>query len=293
VVLKDAVGTALAALQQPTTGTTGISFFYGDTLFIDVKSGAHQPGTADETSGISVIQNGKLYLPIRIKNSVPLTVVRLYIKEEAGKEDILSFSEIQGSTRTTSFNASVADSGSYIQVIAFAGTILSPVPAGDGVVCTVIYDTHTTGVQLPVDINLTVVGVEIYDNTGLSVGMEKVNGVATIDFRVPENNENVGPGATLPKAFALAQNHPNPFNPSTTVNYQIPDGVSAVSFTLNVFDIRGRLIKTLASGIKGPGYYSAFWDGSDQNGQKVSSGIYFYRFTSADYTQTRKMVLLK
>ena len=105
--------------------------------------------------------------------------------------------------------------------------------------------------------------------------------------------KKTGQGSTLPKAFALAQNMPNPFNPSTTISYQIPEGKGAVEFTLNVYDLRGRLLRTLASGVKGAGSYTAYWDGTTNNGQQVGSGIDFYRFVSSEFTQTRKMVLLK
>ncbi|HUU27482.1 MAG TPA: FlgD immunoglobulin-like domain containing protein [archaeon] len=294
VSLLDSAGAALDSVIQPTTAATGLSFVYGDSLFVDVKTGAHQVGSADEASGISVIENGQLRVPIRLKNTSPVTVLRFYIKEETGKEDLLSFNEIENTARTTSWTAPVvADSGSYIQVIAYAGSISSPLAAGDGAVYTIVYDIADTVGVPPQDIELTLGCVEVVDDSDNLLGVELIKGVATIDFRVPSGKENVAPGAALPKAFALAQNHPNPFNPSTTINYQIPDDVNMVSFTLNIFDLRGKLVKTLAKGVSGPGYYSAFWDGTDQNGRQVSSGIYFYRFASDKYTQTRKMILLK
>ena len=144
-----------------------------------------------------------------------------------------------------------------------------------------------------IDVSFALAGVEVVNSTGELVGVEAVGATATIDWRVPASGESVGPGASLPKAFALAQNYPNPFNPSTTINYQIPEDAGNVSFTLSVYDIRGRLVKTLASGTKSAGSYTAFWDGTDSNGRQVSSGVYFYRFTSSKYSSTRKMILLK
>ncbi len=96
----------------------------------------------------------------------------------------------------------------------------------------------------------------------------------------------------LPKAFALAQNTPNPFNPATTISYSVPEGQTA-DVSLKVYDIRGRLVSTLVAEIKTAGTYTVFWDGINNAGQKVASGVYFYRLQAGEFTQTRKMVLLK
>jgi len=96
----------------------------------------------------------------------------------------------------------------------------------------------------------------------------------------------------LPKAFALAQNYPNPFNPSTSITFAV-GGEESVSVRLSVYDIRGRLVRTLVEGNKTPGSYSLDWDGRDSQGRSVASGIYFYRIKAGVFKQTRKMVLLK
>jgi len=98
--------------------------------------------------------------------------------------------------------------------------------------------------------------------------------------------------SSLPKSFSLSQNYPNPFNPLTTISYDVPSG-KPVHVSLKVYDIRGRLIHTLADGIREPGVYKVFWDGSTKRGGKVSSGVYFYRMQAGEFVQTRKMVLLK
>ncbi|HEY6952974.1 MAG TPA: T9SS type A sorting domain-containing protein, partial [Bacteroidota bacterium] len=94
----------------------------------------------------------------------------------------------------------------------------------------------------------------------------------------------------LPLAFSLSQNFPNPFNPSTTIHYSIPDkGV----VRLTVFDIAGRQVATLDEGEKPAGSYTAVWNGTSANGAQVASGVYFYRLESSGLNITRKMVLLK
>jgi len=99
--------------------------------------------------------------------------------------------------------------------------------------------------------------------------------------------------ATLPKAFALSQNSPNPFNPSTTISYSIPENVLEMAVKLSVYNIRGQLVRTLVDGSQGPGAYNVNWDGADNLGRKVSSGVYFYRLVAGDFISTRKMVVLK
>jgi hypothetical protein len=96
----------------------------------------------------------------------------------------------------------------------------------------------------------------------------------------------------LPKAFALRQNYPNPFNPSTTIAYSVPEGGGS-EFRLEVFDIRGRLVRVLASGVHEPGSYRVQWEGTDESGREVPSGIYFSRMRAQGFSAVRKMVLVK
>ena len=100
-------------------------------------------------------------------------------------------------------------------------------------------------------------------------------------------------GLKLPKMYSLSQNYPNPFNPSTTISYEIPEtGLKAIT-ELSVFNIRGQLVKTLVNGYKSAGKYIIHWDGTNSSGQRVPTGAYFYRLISGNYSETRKMILVK
>ena len=94
----------------------------------------------------------------------------------------------------------------------------------------------------------------------------------------------------LPAQFGLAQNYPNPFNPETTIEYQLPQGAPV---QLRVFNILGQQIRTLVDEVRDAGHYRVIWDGKDQSGRPVASGIYFCQLTAGSYHQTRKMTLLK
>ena len=89
---------------------------------------------------------------------------------------------------------------------------------------------------------------------------------------------------------SLGQNYPNPFNPRTTISFTLP---KAEAVTLAVFDIEGRLVSTLVDEAASAGENAAQWDGRDELGRSVASGIYFYRLQSGTEVRTRKMVLLK
>lgn len=105
---------------------------------------------------------------------------------------------------------------------------------------------------------------------------------------------NIPVGSTgpepLPSMFELAQNRPNPFNPTTTIDFYID---SQGDITLEVFNVLGQLVKTLVDRPMAPGQYSVVWDGTDTEGARMASGVYLYRLKSGDASQTKKMVLLK
>jgi hypothetical protein len=96
--------------------------------------------------------------------------------------------------------------------------------------------------------------------------------------------------AEAPAAFKLAQNYPNPFNPSTTIRF----GMKAKGLvTVKIYDVAGRLVRTLVSEVKEAGAYSAVWDGRNNLGAHVASGIYFYKMEAKGFGATKKLVLLR
>ena len=98
----------------------------------------------------------------------------------------------------------------------------------------------------------------------------------------------------LPAQFSLSFNYPNPFNPTTKIKYTVgtSQARSAV-VSLRIYNILGQLVRTLVDEPKHPGTYEVRWDGRDQNGNEVASGIYFYKLQAGDFSQTKKMVLVK
>jgi len=100
------------------------------------------------------------------------------------------------------------------------------------------------------------------------------------------------PNSKLPRSFSLSQNFPNPFNPTTVIQYGIPEG-QETNVSLTVYDLHGRLVDRLVDESQAPGIHSVNWDGRDTKGIEVASGVYIYRLQAGDYTSTRKMVLVR
>ncbi|GAB4298462.1 MAG: hypothetical protein Kow0098_23730 [Ignavibacteriaceae bacterium] len=108
------------------------------------------------------------------------------------------------------------------------------------------------------------------------------------DPHSPSDVHTINPGA---HSFELSQNYPNPFNPSTKIRFSLP---SSERVRLEVYDIRGSLVKTLIDSQEyQPGTYQVEWNGTDNLGRKVASGVYFTRIAAGKHTATRKMNLLK
>jgi len=101
-----------------------------------------------------------------------------------------------------------------------------------------------------------------------------------------EGNSN----ESLPEEFALEQNYPNPFNPSTQISYNVSTGNHV---SLAIHDLLGREIKTLVSGFQSAGHYSVTWNGKDELGNIVPSGVYLYSLHSGGFVISKKMMLMK
>jgi hypothetical protein len=94
----------------------------------------------------------------------------------------------------------------------------------------------------------------------------------------------------VPVGFALEQNYPNPFNPSTTIHYQLPKTTQVV---LKIYNIFGQEVRTLINARQPAGVSTVVWDGWDESGKEVSSGIYIYRLQAGEVVQSRKLSFVR
>ena len=103
--------------------------------------------------------------------------------------------------------------------------------------------------------------------------------------------DNIGVDTnTNPFSFALHQSFPNPFNPSTEIRYEIPDDLLV---SVAVYDVAGRLIRSLINEPKPAGSYSVVWDGKNDIGANVATGVYIYSIDAGKHRQNKKTVFLK
>ena len=99
----------------------------------------------------------------------------------------------------------------------------------------------------------------------------------------------------IPETTALLPNYPNPFNPETWIPYHL---ATDADVTLTIYDVRGGVVRALTLGHQAVGVYesrsrAAYWDGKNQLGESVASGVYFYTLTAGKFTATRKMLIAK
>jgi hypothetical protein len=141
--------------------------------------------------------------------------------------------------------------------------------------------------------NATTVDVECTYWGGGTPGQLKVYG--PIDY-LPYLTSDPLPALTielpdLPSAYNLSPNYPNPFNPTTTVTLEVPPPGGLIQ--VRIYNVSGQLVRTLLNSQRAAGRYQLTWDGSDDNGEKVASGIYFLDMIAPEFHSTQKMVLIK
>jgi hypothetical protein len=129
-------------------------------------------------------------------------------------------------------------------------------------------------------------GGMIWDSTNghanIGAGLDSVFGPVT---RVEHDNPS-----QIPVVFALHQNYPNPFNASTIIRYDLPKKSEVI---LNIYNVLGQQIRGVVNASQSAGSKSIVWDGKNDKGKDVASGIYFYQLTAGDYKETKKMTLTK
>jgi hypothetical protein len=102
--------------------------------------------------------------------------------------------------------------------------------------------------------------------------------------------EDADAGEKLPANPSLSQNYPNPFNQGTEIKYALP---KSCNVSLTIYNLLGQKVRTLVNEYQNAGYKSAFWDGKDESGKDVSSGIYFYLLKTDDFKEAKKMTIIK
>jgi len=115
-------------------------------------------------------------------------------------------------------------------------------------------------------------------------------GPRMMHLSISEELVGVDGEVAIPKEFALHNNYPNPFNPVTNITYDI---ASATDVTLEIYNVMGQRVRTLAQGSHEPGRYRIMWNATNDYGQSLSSGMYIYRIQAGDFVSVKKLILMK
>ena len=127
--------------------------------------------------------------------------------------------------------------------------------------------------------------IEIQHKTSLSYDFKLVAG--DLDYVIQKSKEIL---ENIPEEYALSQNYPNPFNPTTKMNYQLPKRSRVI---ISIYNIVGQEVRTLLNEDQDYGVHSITWNGVDQYGKSMATGVYFARLSTGSFSQTKKMLLLK
>jgi hypothetical protein len=145
------------------------------------------------------------------------------------------------------------------------------------------------GSFLGISVNFNPTQEILYESDLLITTDDPDNPVTTVSLtgsgQIVANDDPV-----LPVITELKGNYPNPFNPRTTISYSLKESTPV---RIDIFNLKGQLVKTLENDTKAAGSHSIVWNGEDQNDQPVSSGVFFYKMTAGKYTSTKKMIMLK
>ncbi len=265
--------TSSGTIEIRVKGTTKYGFIYSDTTytfnvqFLQSVSG----GYIASTDGKMEVEFGR--------NSLK---DNLYVIAFAGNSDILNV-EIENSISTKlSSIYTLSPVGYELNRPAALKIYLDPnkissIPLDE---LTIAYWDGTRWVKLN----------SIVSNSGDFITAEISKLGHFIVTRKTEVAEGGVPMVDIPKKFELYQNYPNPFNPSTSISFDLPEDAFV---SLKIYNVIGQEVKTLVNEFKNAGRYTIIWDGRDNAGKIMPSGIYFYRITAGNFSKTLKMVLAK
>ncbi|NQV15884.1 T9SS type A sorting domain-containing protein [bacterium] len=230
------------------------------------------------SGGGGTANNFSVPIGIEMDNAVPVKGIQFNLVDAP---DYLTVYSVQGVGRGVDFTFAFNEVAGQSMVlgVSFAG---DEIAAGSGAFVELVFtiDADAPLGEFPIAISQLIVaaagGVPLPSNGG--------DGMFAVTTGVDDRAE-------VPTKYELTQNFPNPFNPTTTIEYSVPE---ASDVHVGIFNLLGQEVRTLATGEHQPGFYSALWNGLDNNGIRVESGVYLYRMNSkAGFSATKKLVMLK
>jgi len=210
-------------------------------------------------------------------------------------QQLLIHLDYDGLTRGIQFTLAAdaaLEFGTPLLAVNDAGTMVASHRAEDGTVSVVVI--NTSGGTVERSANLLVRLPYTYNGdrrnrTVVELTDLKAAGMAgeTLPIIIREKRIDI---SVIPTIFALHQNYPNPFNPVTEIQFDVP---VESQVTLTIYNIMGQEVTTLTNSTLQAGFHSVRWDGTNGQGEQISTGVYFYRLTSSAFTSTKKMIMVK
>jgi hypothetical protein len=203
-----------------------------------------------------------------------------------------------GGNATTNLTAWRLDPARYLGAWQYNGVVhlywVEPLSVEDTPNPDVRYDVYAYGQRVAANLNQlsysetrnNLENVSYSILTHYRYGQSEFSDTLNILVDLGASDKNLG----LPTEYALYQNYPNPFNPTTQIRLDVPETANA---SLMIYDITGRLVRTLFEGTMAAGRYTYMWDSRDDHGAQVATGMYLYRLSTPHYTASQKMLLVK
>ena len=248
----------------------------------------------------AVVDGNEVTFTIRMVDNEPIRGIELDIYHDSDdlvyegldKGDKLeNVVDEEGNPRTMTLLGNYLED--HLKVLAYSTSRART--AGDGTEGDLIHVTYelADGASLPDQVTFY---FGLANLPGTSMDPELLNvvcGYPDADNPVAVSTSAVGidGNETIPDEFALNQNYPNPFNPSTQISFDVPQGGEHIM--LNIYNILGQNVSTLVNGVMNPGTYTMEWNATDEVGNPVASGIYFYELRSSSFIARKKMLLIR
>jgi hypothetical protein len=243
----------------------------------------------------ALVTDNTVTIPLEISNQDGLTGVDMALRYSEG----VTLKEVTfAGTRVEYFDMKLyADDPAtrtlIIGLISQAGPERKPeLVAGEGPVANLVFTVNSPSVT---SVTLEATRTQSPSHSMLFLYRDAQSGTTGIRKEEPRFDQvsvalsgSVNSG--LPTEYALEQNYPNPFNPSTNIAFALP---KAGKVEVSVYNVLGQEVNTLVSEELAAGEHTIVWDGRNSSGNAVSSGIYFYRIVAGDFSQTKKMLMLK
>ena len=248
----------------------------------------------------AIVDGNEVTFIIRMVDNEPIRGIELDIYHDS---DVLTYDGVDkgdkldnvtdedGNPRTMTLLGNYLDD--HLKVLAYSTSRART--AGDGTEGDLVHVTYelTEGETLPSTVTFY---LSLANLPGTSMDPELLNVVCGFPdeanpITVSTSALGVDDNESIPDYFALHQNYPNPFNPSTQISFDVPQGAEHIM--LNVYNILGQNVSTLVNGVMNPGQYTMEWNATDEVGNPVASGIYFYELRSASFTARKKMLLIR